>query len=103
MGACSPADLAGVCNKALADLVLAGRGVFPNANQLCPDVQALLLQTALIREANAQHAADLCQGMTLSMYDLATQSLAKVDKFFVDGLGVLVNSLALFCKQFFVE
>lgn len=46
-------------------------------NQLCPDVQAMLPQTVLIREANAQHAADLSQGVSLSMQSLATQSLKK--------------------------
>lgn len=46
-------------------------------NQLCPDVQAMLPQTVLIREANAQHAADLSQGVSLSMQSLTTQSLKK--------------------------
>lgn len=46
-------------------------------NQLCPDVQARLPQIILIREANTQHAADLSQGVTLSMQSLATQSLKK--------------------------
>lgn len=46
-------------------------------NQLCPDVQALLPQIVLIREANAQHAVDLSQGVTLSMQSLVTQSLKK--------------------------
>lgn len=49
-------------------------------NQLCPDVQAMLPQTVLIREANAQHAADLSQGVSLSMQSLATQSLKKGDQ-----------------------
>lgn len=49
-------------------------------DQLCPDVQAMLPQTVLIREANAQHAADLSQGVSLSMQSLATQSLKKGDQ-----------------------
>lgn len=51
--------------------------------QLCPDVQALLPQMVLIREANTQHAADLRQGVTLSMQPLATHSLAKGDKLYL--------------------
>ncbi len=51
--------------------------------QLCPDVQALLPQTVLVREANLQHAADLRQGVTLSMQPLATQSLEKGDKLYL--------------------
>ena len=52
-------------------------------NQLCPDVQALLPQIVLIREANTQHAADLSQGVTLDMQPLATQSLTKGDKLYL--------------------
>lgn len=52
-------------------------------HQLCPDVQALLPQTVLIREANTQHAADLRQGVTLSMQPLATRSLEKGEKLYL--------------------
>ena len=52
-------------------------------NQLCPDVQALLPQIVVIREANAQHAADLSQGVTLSMQPVATQPLAKGGKLYL--------------------
>jgi hypothetical protein len=52
-------------------------------HQLCPDVQAVLPQMVLIREANTQRAADLRQGVTLSMQPLATHSLAKGDKLYL--------------------
>lgn len=52
-------------------------------HQLCPDVQATLPQIVLIREANTQHAADLLQGVTLSMQPLATHALAKGDKLYL--------------------
>lgn len=52
-------------------------------NQLCPEVQATLPQIVLVREANAQHAANLSQGVSLNMQPLATQSLAKGDKLYL--------------------
>lgn len=52
-------------------------------NQLCPDVQAMLPQMVLIREANAQHAANLSQGVTLSMQSLAARSLVKGDRLYL--------------------
>ena len=45
--------------------------------QLCPEVQAQLPESVLIRQANTQHAADLRQGVTLSLEALGTQPQAQ--------------------------
>jgi hypothetical protein len=45
--------------------------------QLCPDVQAQIPQIMLIRQADAQRASDLSQGVTLTMQSLGAYPLAQ--------------------------
>ncbi len=45
--------------------------------QLCPDLQAQIPQIVLIRQADAQRASDLSQGVTLTMQPLGTYPLAQ--------------------------
>lgn len=52
-------------------------------NQLCPEVQALLPQIVLIREANEQHTIVLRQCVTMSVRPLATQGRAKEGKLYL--------------------
>ncbi len=46
-------------------------------NQLCPNLQAQIPKTELIRQANSQHASDLKQHVTLSMERLGEHALAE--------------------------
>jgi hypothetical protein len=45
--------------------------------QLCPDLQAQIPQIVLIRQADAQRASDLSQGVTLTMQTLGVYPLAQ--------------------------
>lgn len=45
--------------------------------QLCPDLQAQIPQVVLVRQADAQRASDLSQGVTLTMQVLGAYPLAQ--------------------------